>query len=42
MDYLLFLEYIDNILNLQLTLYLLAIIILLTKGVVTIWQLFTK
>jgi hypothetical protein len=42
MSYLLALEYIDSILNLELTFFTLMITIYVVKGVSNLWIVFTK
>jgi hypothetical protein len=42
MDYILALEYLDTVLNLELTFYTVMITIYSVKGVSNLWKIFTK
>lgn len=42
MEYINFVNYLDNILNLELTSSLLIVIYFISKGVYQLWLLFTK
>lgn len=42
MSYLSFLQYLDNVIHLDLTFYAIFILQILVKGVYKLWQLFTK
>jgi hypothetical protein len=42
MSYLLALEYLDTVLNLELTFYIFMITIYIVKGVSNLWKIFTK
>jgi hypothetical protein len=42
MNYILALEYLDTVLNLELTFYTLMIVLYSVKGVSNLWKVFTK